>query len=153
MGWTLSGGRSQPRADVRSHIAENSFCRHRGGKELTWAGLSASGSQACVSERGRGPQSWGRGGTQELGPQGLLVQKRWSGFCSKPDEKPWRGFDEGVTPICIFTKSPWLLCGQSAFGEAREAGSVSGGCCVLGDGAVVGLEVGSRGRLGVCLAA
>lgn len=94
----------------------------------------------------------------EVGHWSWVLRASWSkisglGFILNLTRNPG-GVLVKESPRFVFSqRAHGLLCGHSAFGEVREAGSVSGGCCVPGDGAVVGLEVGSWGRLGVCLAA
>lgn len=61
-------------------------------------------------------------GGQELGPQGPVVQNRWSGFCSERGEKPWRGFGAGVTLIYVFRETPRTALWTAAFREVRGAG-------------------------------
>ena len=112
MGWTRSGGRSQPRRDARSHIAENSFCQHHAGKELTWAGLSGSGARhVCL--RGAGVHSLGGG----VAHRSWVLRASWSrsaalGFVLNLTRNP-RGALAKESPDLYFHKEPvaalWMV--------------------------------------------
>ena len=130
MGWTPSGGRSRPCRAARSHTADTASASTMTGK--SWRGL-ASGPRGAgrVCSSGAGGHSPGG----EVGHRSWVLRASWPdssglGFVLNLMRIPG-GVLAKESPRPVFSeRAHRLLPGQSAFGEAREAASVSGGCCV-----------------------